>query len=84
MQADLVRVDDESVPRRVLLVLTYYRPHVSGLTIYVERLARELAGRRHQVTVLTSRYDRTLPAGNRWMACGSCVCRCCSASARAW
>ena len=56
------RVDDESVPRRVLLVLTYYRPHVSGLTIYVERLARELAGRGHQVTVLTSRYDRTLPA----------------------
>ena len=48
-------------PARVLIVLTYYRPHVSGLTIYAERLARELAARGHQVTVLTSRYDRSLP-----------------------
>ena len=30
-------------PTRVLIVLTYYRPHVSGLTIYADRLARELA-----------------------------------------
>jgi len=48
--------------RRVLLVLTYYRPHVSGLTIYAERLARELTARGNEVTVLTSRYDRHLPA----------------------
>ncbi|MCU1359047.1 MAG: glycosyltransferase family 1 protein, partial [Ilumatobacteraceae bacterium] len=47
---------------RVLIVLTYFRPHVSGLTIYVDRLARELVDRGHQVTVLTSRYDRSLPA----------------------
>lgn len=46
---------------RILLALTYYRPHVSGLTIYVERLARVLAKRRHQVTVLTSHYERALP-----------------------
>src|SRR5512135_2357717 len=46
---------------RVLFVLTYYRPHVSGLTIYVERLARALAERGHPVTVLTSQYDRSLP-----------------------
>jgi glycosyltransferase involved in cell wall biosynthesis len=48
-------------PLRVLLVLTYYRPHTSGLTIYVERLARSLARRGHTVTVLTSRHDRSLP-----------------------
>ncbi|CAN5589888.1 glycosyltransferase family 4 protein [soil metagenome] len=47
--------------RRILLVLTYYRPHVSGLTIYVQRLARALADEGHQVTVLTSRYDRSCP-----------------------
>jgi glycosyltransferase involved in cell wall biosynthesis len=47
---------------KVLLVLTYYHPHVSGLTIYVKRLATALAQRGHQVTVLTSHYDRTLPA----------------------
>jgi glycosyltransferase involved in cell wall biosynthesis len=47
---------------KVLLVLTYYHPHVSGLTIYVKRLAAALAQHGHQVTVLTSRYDRALPA----------------------
>ena len=46
---------------KVLLALTYYRPHTSGLTIYVERLARALADRGHRVTVLTSQYDKTLP-----------------------
>ncbi len=47
---------------RILTTLTYYRPHFSGLTIYAERLARAMVQRGHQVTVLTSRYDRCLPA----------------------
>ncbi len=46
---------------RVLIVLTYYRPHTSGLTIYAERLARGLARRGHRVTILTSHYSRDLP-----------------------
>jgi glycosyltransferase involved in cell wall biosynthesis len=46
---------------RILIALTYYRPHISGLTIYVERLSRALAARGHHVTVLTSQYDKTLP-----------------------
>lgn len=46
---------------RILTVLTYYRPHTSGLTIYAERLARALATRGHEVTVFTSQYDRSLP-----------------------
>jgi len=45
----------------VLIVLTYYRPHTSGLTIYAERLAKGLAAHGHSVTVLTSRYNRRLP-----------------------
>lgn len=45
---------------RILIALTYYRPHVSGLTIYVERLAKALARRGHEVTVLTSHYQRDL------------------------
>lgn len=45
---------------RILIVLTYYRPHVSGLTIYVERLAAALAERGHTVTVLTSRHSPDL------------------------
>ncbi len=46
---------------KILVALTYYRPHTSGLTIYAERLARALVQRGHTVTVLTSRYDRRLP-----------------------
>lgn len=46
---------------RVLLALTYYRPYISGLTIYVERLGRSLAARGHEVTVLTSQYAPDLP-----------------------
>ncbi len=46
---------------RILVALTYYRPYTSGLTIYAERLARALAQKGHQVTVLTSRHDPQLP-----------------------
>ena len=42
---------------KALFVLTYYYPHVSGLTIYVQRLATAMARRGHQVTVLTSHYE---------------------------
>lgn len=45
---------------RILISLMYYRPHYSGLTIYSERLARALAARGHDVTVLTSRFDDSL------------------------
>ena len=47
---------------RILIALTYYRPHVSGLTIYAERLARGLSRHGHQVTVLTARFSPTLAA----------------------
>lgn len=46
---------------RILIVLTYYRPHTSGLTIYTERLAKALARRGNDVTVFTTQYDRRLP-----------------------
>ena len=46
---------------RILLALYYYRPYISGLTIYVERLAAALARRGHTVTALTSQYDTALP-----------------------
>jgi glycosyltransferase involved in cell wall biosynthesis len=45
---------------KLLIVLTYYRPHTSGLTIYAERLARAMAARGHDVTILTSQYDPSL------------------------
>jgi glycosyltransferase involved in cell wall biosynthesis len=46
---------------RILIGLTYYRPHTSGLTIYAERLAKGLARRGHEVTVMTSRFDPSTP-----------------------
>ena len=46
---------------KILFSLTYYYPHISGLTIYAQRLAEALAARGHQVTVLTSQHDPALP-----------------------
>jgi glycosyltransferase involved in cell wall biosynthesis len=46
---------------KILIELTYYRPHTSGLTIYAERLAKALVKKGHAVTVLTSQYDAALP-----------------------
>ena len=46
---------------KILTILTYYRPHISGLTIYVERLAKALAEQGHEVTVLTSQFEPDLP-----------------------
>ncbi|MEP7133516.1 MAG: glycosyltransferase family 4 protein [Chloroflexota bacterium] len=47
---------------KILTVLTYYRPHTSGLTIYAERLVRAFAKRGHQVTVMTTQFDPSLPS----------------------
>jgi len=49
-------------PLRVLITLTYYWPHISGLTLYAKRLAEGLAARGMAVRLLTSRYDAKLPA----------------------
>jgi glycosyltransferase involved in cell wall biosynthesis len=46
---------------KALLILTYYAPHRTGLTLHVQRVAEALARRGHGVTVLTSRYNRALP-----------------------
>jgi glycosyltransferase involved in cell wall biosynthesis len=50
---------------KILMALDYYRPNVSGLSLYVEHLARELAARAHEVTVLTHRHLPDLPAEER-------------------
>ncbi len=46
---------------KILMVINYYTPHVSGLTIYVRRIGEELSRRGHRVTVLTSRHLAGLP-----------------------
>jgi len=47
---------------RILTTITYYSPHISGLTVYARRLIRRLVERGHDVTVLTSRYAPQLAA----------------------
>jgi glycosyltransferase involved in cell wall biosynthesis len=47
---------------RILHVLYYYAPYTSGLTVYAERLSRELVARGYEITVLAARHDRSLPA----------------------
>ena len=45
----------------ILVTLTYYHPHWTGLTVVARRLAEGLAARGHTVTVLASRHQRELP-----------------------
>ena len=46
---------------KILIGLTYFSPHKSGLTVYAERLSTALAEYGHEVTVLTSRHLHGLP-----------------------
>jgi len=46
---------------KILIGISYYFPNISGVTIYAKRLAEGLVKRGHEVTVLTSRYDQSLP-----------------------
>jgi glycosyltransferase involved in cell wall biosynthesis len=46
---------------RVLMALSYYAPHCSGLTNYARRLAEGLAERGHEITVLTTQHAPALP-----------------------
>lgn len=46
---------------RVAITLYYYLPYISGLTIYVQRLAEDLVRRGAAVTVVASRHLDDLP-----------------------
>ncbi len=45
---------------KILFGLTYYRPHISGLTMTTQRLAEGLAAKGHEVTIITSMYQEDL------------------------
>lgn len=47
---------------RIVQVSPFYYPHAGGVESHVRGLAREFAREGHEVTVLTSRYRRHLPA----------------------
>ncbi len=50
-----------SEPLRVLVLLQYYPPHRTGLTLHVQNLAEQLVERGHHVIVITARHDRAMP-----------------------
>ncbi len=47
--------------KKILITLTYYSPHLSGLTIAAKNIAELLAANNYSVTVLTSQHIKTLP-----------------------
>ena len=47
---------------KILIVLYYYHPYVSGLSLLAKMQAEGLAARGHEITVLTMRYQNELPA----------------------
>ncbi|MGK2966389.1 MAG: glycosyltransferase family 4 protein [Tepidiformaceae bacterium] len=48
-------------PFSVLITLTFYYPHRTGLSLHVQYVAEELARRGHKVTVLTAQFRDDLP-----------------------
>lgn len=47
---------------KILFSLTYYLPYLSGLTIYVARLAEGLSKKGYRVEVLASQHEKDLPS----------------------
>jgi glycosyltransferase involved in cell wall biosynthesis len=47
--------------KSILIILYYYRPYISGLSEYTKNLAENLVVNGYRVTVLTTRFDRSLP-----------------------
>ena len=46
---------------RIVQVLPFFHPHAGGVESHVRGLVREFTREGHEVTVVTSRYDRHLP-----------------------
>lgn len=50
---------------RIVQVSPFFAPHTGGVESHVRNLAREFAREGHEVTVVTARYQRRLPAEER-------------------
>jgi glycosyltransferase involved in cell wall biosynthesis len=61
-RGEYVAQKDVDSPKSILLVLYYYHPYVSGVSVCAKRVAEGLADRGHKVTILTSRHEKNLPA----------------------
>lgn len=52
-------------PKKILIVLYYYHPYVSGLSVYAKRLTEGLVKSGSAVTVLTTKHESQLKAEGR-------------------
>ncbi len=50
---------------RIVQVSPFFAPHTGGVESHVRNLCREFAAEGHEVTVVTSRYERHLPVDER-------------------
>ncbi len=50
---------------KILIVAVYVAPHVGGIEVVAAQQAASLAASGHDVTILTSRYEKTLPLEER-------------------
>lgn len=46
---------------KLVISLSYYSPHISGLTLSIKRLAELLASNNYQVTILAAQHEKKLP-----------------------
>ncbi len=46
---------------KILTTISYYKPHISGLTVCAQRLVESLSKKSFDFTILTSRHQRQLP-----------------------
>lgn len=46
---------------RIAQITPYYNPHIGGVESYVHYLSKELQNLGHDITVITARYDKSLP-----------------------
>lgn len=46
---------------KIAEVTPYYHPHIGGVESYVHELSKHLMRLDHEVTIITARYDKTLP-----------------------
>jgi glycogen synthase len=53
----------------ILMLTTYYNPHISGLTLYFQRLAEEYVKLGHVVTVICAKHDKNLSSTERYQRC---------------
>jgi glycosyltransferase involved in cell wall biosynthesis len=54
---------------RIVQVTPFFAPHAGGVESHVRGLVREFAREGHEVTVVTSRYRRDLPAEEEFEGC---------------